>query len=180
MEITSYILSALGLAAMISASLIKGEQIKKTLFFVFCGNFLVATSYLLDSGINGAASCYLGAAQSIINYFFDSKNKPIPKWLNICYALSFIAVNIIVAGGVAGLGLLAIVASLIFVLCIGQKNGKMYRFWTIVNMLLWCTYDVLSKSNAALMMHVSLLVFTVIGMIIHDLKAENKNKDEIL
>ena len=175
MEVLSYILSGAGLVCMILASLVKGEHIKRILVLVSCGNFLTATSYLLDSGINGAASCYLGSVQTIINYFFDSKNKPIPYWLNIIYALSFVAVNIIVAGGISPLGLLAIVASLIFVLCIGQKNGKMYRFWTIVNMLLWCTYDVLSGSYGPLCLHIVLLTFTVIGMIVHDFK--NKKEE---
>lgn len=170
MNILSYILSGVGLICMILASLIKGEKIKKILFLVFCGNFLTATSYLLGSGINGAASCYLGSVQTIINYFFDSKNKPIPYWLNIIYAVSMIAVNVIVAGGISPIGVLAIIASLTFLLCIGQKNGKMYRFWTIVNMLLWCTYDVLAGSYGPLCLHIVLLTITVIGMVIHDLK----------
>ena len=54
MEILSYILSLLGMASMITASLIKGEKMKKTLFFVFCANALIATSYLVGgSGLNG-------------------------------------------------------------------------------------------------------------------------------
>ncbi len=174
MGILAYVLSIIGLILMISASLIKGKQIKKILILAFSGNFLTATSYLIGSGINGAASCYLGSAQTIINYFFDSKNKPIPKWLHLVYAISFVVVNIVVAGGISGLGLLAIVASLTYIVCIGQKSGTMYRFWTIVNMLLWCTYDIISKSYAVLLMHTALLIFTVIGMIIHDTKKENK------
>ena len=38
MQILSFILSLLGLTSMIIASLIKGENMKKILFFVFCGN----------------------------------------------------------------------------------------------------------------------------------------------
>ena len=177
MDILSYVLSGVGLICMIVASLIKGERIKKILFLVFCGNFLTATSYLLGSGINGAASCYLGAVQTIINYFFDSKNKPIPYWLNIIYAVSIIAVNVIAAGGISPIGILAIIASLTFLFCIGQKNGKMYRFWTSVNMILWCTYDVLSGTWGPLCMHAVMLTFTVIGMIVHDFKAR-KEKSE--
>lgn len=170
MEILSYILSLLGLVSMIMASLIKGNNMKKILFFVFCGNILVAVSYLLGgSGINGAASCFLGGIQAIINYFFDSKNKPLPKWLIAVYAVAFIALNLAV-GGFSALGVLAIVASLTFIMCIGQKNGAKYRFWTIVNNILWCLYDVLSKSFGALASHVPLLLFTIAGMIIHDKK----------
>lgn len=176
MEILSYVLSVLGLISMIVASLIKGQNMKKILFFVFCGNILVAVSYLLGgSGINGAASCFIGSAQAIINYFFDSKNKPLPKWLVAIYALAFIGVNLAV-GGFSALGVLAIIASLTFIMCIGQKNGAKYRFWTIVNMVLWCTYDFLSKSYGALTSHVPLLIFTVAGMLIHDRKKKTENQ----
>jgi len=155
---------------MISASLTKGQNMKLILFFVFCGNVLVATSYLIDgSGINGAAACYLGGVQSIINYFFQSKNKPLPKWLIAIYALAIIVLNIAVSG-LSPLGVLVIIASLTFIMCIGQTNGTKYRFWTIVNMVLWCTYDILSKSYSALITHIALLSFTIIGMIVHDRK----------
>lgn len=175
MQILAYVLSFLGLASMIAASLIKGKRMKLILFFVFCGNALVATSYLVGgSGINGAAACYLGAVQTLINYFFDSKGKALPKWLIAIYAVSIIVLNIWVARGISALGILVIVASLTFILCIGQKNGAKYRFWTIVNMLLWCTYDILSRSYSVLASHIPQLLFTVAGMIIHDRKKSQK------
>ena len=171
MQALSYVLSSLGLISMILASLIKGEKMKTILFLVFCGNFLVATSYLAGgSGINGAAACYLGAVQSLINYFFDSKNKPLPKWLVLLYAIAIIVLNIWVAAGITWLGTLVIVASLTFIMCIGQKDGAKYRFWTIVNMILWCLYDILSASFSALVTHIPLLLFTILGMLIHDKK----------
>ncbi len=174
MQILSYVLSILGLVSMISASMVKGKNMKLILFFAFCGNILVATSYLIGgSGINGAASCYLGGVQAIINYFFESKNKPLPKWLIVLYGLAFVALNLAV-GGFSPLVILAIVASLTFVIGIGQKNGAKYRFWTIVNMILWCVYDVISKSYSALTSHIPLLIFTVAGMIIHDKKKADK------
>ena len=176
MQVLSFVFSTLGLISMIVASLVKGKSMKVILALVFCGNFFFATSYLFGGqGINGAASCFVGAAQSIINYFFDSKNKPIPKWLVAVYALAFISVNLIV-GGFSWLGVLAIVASLTFIMCIGQKSGAKYRFWTIVNVVLWCLYDLLSKSFGALTSHIPLLLFTVAGMIIHDRKS-NKGED---
>ena len=170
MQILSFAFSFLGLVSMITASLIKGENMKKILFFVFCGNVLFATSYLVGgSGFNGAASCYLGGVQAIINYFFDSKGKPLPKWLVAIYAMSFVAINIVV-GGFKPLVFLAIVACLTFVMCIGQKNGAKYRFWTIVNNSLWCLYDIISMSYGAVISHILLLVFTISGMIVHDRK----------
>lgn len=155
---------------MIIASLVKGEKMKTTLFFVFCGSVLVGASYLFDgNGINGAAALYLGALQTLINYFYDSKQRDIPKWLIMCYAISIVILNIVVASGVTPLGLLVIVASLTFIFCIGQKSGAGYRFWTIINLLLWCLYDILASAYSALVTHGVMLVFTVVGMIMYDI-----------
>ena len=166
----SYVFTALGTACILSASLIKGRNMKLILFLVFVANASVATGYLLgDNGINGAVSCYIGAAQTIINYFFECKDKPIPKWLVAIYALAFISINLYF-GTNPGHTALVIIASLTFIMSIGQKSGAKYRFWTIVNMVLWCTYDVLSHSYSVLITHIPQLTFTVIGMLIHDIK----------
>ena len=144
------------------------------LTFVFFGNFLVATSYLLDGNNNGAACCYIGAAQALINYFFDKNQKPIPMWLVGIYAIAIVAINVSVMAGI--IDLLAIIASLTFIMCIGQNNGAKYRFWTIVNMVLWIAYDIIKGSYAALFTHVSLLLFTVLGKLIHD---RNRDKQDL-
>lgn len=166
------VLGVLGTVSMISASLIKGRNMKTILFLVFCGNVLAATSYLLgESGINGAASCYLGGVQAIINYFFDSKGKRLPKWLVAVYGLSFVFVNLIVGDYKDPLVYVAIAATLTFVMCIGQSNGAEYRFWTLFNNALWLVYDILSESWEVLAtVHIPLLIFTVAGMIFYDRK----------
>ncbi len=173
------ILSLLCLLLCIIASLVKGKNMKLILFLVFGSNLSIALSYLIGGqGINGAASCFIGAAQAIINYFFDSKGKPLPKWLIGIYMAAFIGVNLVVgmSGGFDPLCLLAIAACLTFVMEIGQENGAKYRFWVICNSVLWCTYDILSKAWPAMFTHICLLVFTVIGMIIHDRKSKNEVK----
>ena len=181
MEIAAFIFSILGLIAMLTSSLIKGRSMKNILILVFLGNAFVAISYLLDgSGLNGAASCLLGATQSIINYFFDKKEKALPRWLVGIYALSFITVNIIVSfdslfTSVKAIVLcaLAICGCLAFIMCIGQKSGAKYRFWTIVNMVMWFIYDLVSGAYSVLATHIVQLLFAVVGMIIHDRKRKD-------
>ena len=91
--------------------------------------------------------------------------------------ISFIAVNIIVSfesmlnsSKAIILCVLAICGSLAFIMCIGQKNGAKYRFWTIVNMVMWCIYDLISGAYSVLATHIVQLSFAVVGMIIHDRK----------
>ena len=169
----SMALSLGGLISMILASTVKTKSMKVILALVFAGNFLVATSYLIDGNNNGAACCYIGAAQALINYFFDKNNKSIPKWLVVIYAAVIVGINLAVLTEI--LDLLAIIASLTFILCIGQSNGAKYRFWTIVNMVLWITYDIIKGSYAALFTHVSLLIFTILGKLIHDRKRDKED-----
>ena len=192
METLAFIFSTLGLIAMLTSSLLKGKNMKKILILVFLGNAFVAVSYLLGgSGLNGAASCILGALFSIVNYFFDAKEKPVPKWLAAIYGLSFVAVNIIVSfNSIATFGdtvsvdykalvlcVLAIFGTLAFVLCIGQKNGAKYRFWTVMNMIMWCIYDLISGNIQVLITHIIQLSVAVVGMIIHDRKNNTKTSE---
>ncbi len=181
-EILAYGFSLLGLASMITASLIKGKNMKTILVFVFGGNFFVAISYLLDgSGLNGAASCILGCIVTLINYVFQSKNKPIPNWLAAIYGIGFIMVNLVVSKGFSWLGLLAIVACLMFVMCINQKNGAKYRIWTIANMSLWVIYDIISGAYSVLPSHIPQLIFPIVGLFVHDIRKKKKaeEKEEI-
>ena len=192
METLALIFSTLGLIAMLTSSLLKGKNMKKILILVFLGNAFVAVSYLLGgSGLNGAASCILGALFSIVNYFFDAKEKPVPKWLAAIYGLSFVAVNIIVSfNSIVTFGdtvsvdykalvlcVLAIFGTLAFVLCIGQKNGAKYRFWTVMNMIMWCIYDLISGNIQVLITHIIQLSVAVVGMIIHDRKNSAKTSE---
>ena len=173
----SIILSVLGLGISIAAVLIKGENIKQNLFLVFTGNVLIGTSYLFaDSGINGAVSCYVGAGQTFINYFYNEKSKKIPIWLITIYVIIFIFMNITVLE--SAIGILALLASLCFVGCISAKNGKEYRLWQIINSSLWISYDVLSKSYGPLITHGILFGFTIIGMLINDFSLKKSNLEK--
>ena len=192
METLAFIFSTLGLIAMLTSSLLKGKNMKKILILVFLGNAFVAVSYLLGgSGFTGAASCILGSLFSIINYFFDAKEKPVPKWLAAIYGLSFVAVNIIVSfNSIVTFGdtvsvdykalvlcVLAIFGTLAFVMCIGKKNGAKYRFWTVMNMIMWCIYDLISGNIQVLITHIIQLSVAVVGMIIHDRNNKVKTSD---
>ncbi len=175
MQTVAYVLSLLGLVCCITSMLIKGNKIWFNLLFVFLGNLLVAISYLLEgNGINGSASCFIGAVQSIVSFAYQRKQLPLPKWMPAIYAAAFTGINLYL-GGFNFFCLLAIVASLSFVMCVIQNNGAKYRFWAVVNGCLWALYDLLTKSYSALFTHVVLLGFTIVGVLMHDVK-RNKNK----
>ena len=171
MDILAFILSTLGTISICLPSFIKGKDMKLILLFVFSANVLVATSYLLTGAYNGAVSCFIGGAQTIINFFYDRKNKPLPVWLICIYAAAFIVMNLLVFAQWADL--VAMIASLSFILCIGQKNGAKYRLCTALNSSLWITYDLISASYGPLVTHSILLGSVIFGILVHDLKKKS-------
>ena len=120
------VMSTLGTVAFIVATVLKGEEIKKNLFFVITGSVLVGTSYLFTpTGINGAVSSYIGGVQAFINYFYNVKKKKIPVWLILFYVMLFVCMNLAVIN--SPIGILALCASLCFVGIISSKDGKGFR-----------------------------------------------------
>ena len=168
MEILAIVLSVLGTVCICITPLIKGTNIKGILLLLFMANVLIAASYFLTGAYNGAVSCGVGALQTIINYFFERKNKPIPAWLIAVYAAVFIAVNLLVFAHLTDI--IALVATMVFIGSICQKNGKRYRLWTLVNTLLWATYDLVTLSFGPLSTHTVQLCSLLLGMVMHDRK----------
>lgn len=168
MEILAIVLSTLGTICICITPLLKGRDMKLILLLVFLTNVFLAVSYILSGAFNGAVSCAVGAAQSIINYFFQRKGKPIPRWLIGIYGAAFLVVNLLVLSKLADV--LAILAAMAFVLEISQKNGKLFRMWKAVNAVLWILYDLVTLSFGPLSTHAIQLGSTVAGMILHDKK----------
>ena len=121
------------------------------LLLVFLANALVATSYFLTGANGGAAICCVGAIQTIINFNFERKNKPLPTWLIAVYAAMFIVANLLVFSNIYDI--IALVAALLFVMGISSKSGKQYRLWSLANVALWIGYDLLTLSFGPLVTH---------------------------
>ena len=171
MEILSYALSVLGLGCLLLASVTKGERMRRILFLIFMANILIPLSYIIGGeGINAAASGFVGSVMAIVNYFFQSKKKPIPKWLLLIYMLIFVVLNIAISGGISLPCVLVILGALTFVMCIAQGSGIPYRLWSIANSVIYCVYDVVIGSYNALITHGALLLFAIGGLLFVDFR----------
>lgn len=167
----AYVLSLVGMATILSASLIKGNNMKLILALVCCGNVLIGVSYLFEGqGINGAAASFFGSIISVVNFFFDAKNKLIPKWLIGIYLILGVVLNLWVAGGVSLPSVIIIATFVAFLMSIIQNTGAKYRIWTIVNLVLWCFYDGVTASYSVLITHGVQLGITLIGILLYDRK----------
>lgn len=170
MEILALILSVAGFIGAILPNLLKGRNMKLILFFLICANLFYALSYLAaGKGINGSAANFLGAVISGLNFIFESKGNPVPKWLVGIYFAVAIALQLLVAP-ISYETAIILGAVMAFLMCVLQPNGKLYRVWALLNISLWVVYDIVTKSYSQLLVH-GLSVFTIfIGMIIHDRK----------
>jgi len=169
MELLAFILSTLATVCISIPSFLKGKNMKLILLLVCATNALMASSYILTGAYNGAVSSGIGAVQTIINYFFyERKSKPIPRWLIGIYAGAFLVVNLLVFSQLADI--LALVATMAFILSICQPNGKLYRTWTCVNASSWVIYDIATRSYGPVLTHSILFITTVAGMLLHDRK----------
>ena len=166
MKILAFALSVIGTVCICGCSLIKGKDMRLILFLAFLSNVFVGASYILTGAWNGALSCGVGAAQSIINYFFERKQKPLPVWLVALYALSFTAVNVIAFARFTDI--FAILACYAYILGISQKSGKKFRVWSLTNAGLWLVYDLVSHSYGPVFTHVCQSSIAIFGMLMHD------------
>ena len=174
MKTLAVIANLIATSLAIIASLSKGNKMKHILALVMFSNLLVVVGYILSgTGINGAISGILACTQTLINYFFEAKGKPVPKALIAVYILSFIVVNLVV-GGISFYTFIAILACIAFIASILQKNGKNYRICAIANTVLWVAYDLLTRTYSAIITHGTLLCVSLIGFLVHDIKKQKK------
>lgn len=171
MKILAFVLSTLGTISICIPPLLKGKNMKQILLLVFLANVFIGASYAIAGAFNGAATCAVGAMQTIINYFFERKEKPIPKWLIAIYALSFTAANLLVFSQITDI--IALLAAIMFVMGISVKDGKRYRLCALINTVLWVIYDFVTLSFGPLSTHSIQLATIIFGMVVHDRKNDH-------
>jgi len=170
MQTLAFILSILGTVCTCVPALLKGKNMTLILLLVFLSNALVAASYFLTGATSGAAICCVGALQSIINFIFERKNKALPVWLIVVYGAMFVVIDLLVYTQI--FDIITLVAALMFVMGISAKSGKRFRMWTLLNVLLWITYDLFTRSYGPLMTHGIQLATVLFGILVHDRKEQ--------
>ncbi len=163
------IVSIFSTVCLVSTSYIK--DVKKILILLATANIAIALSYLFKGNYNGAVSCAIGAATAIVSGIYDMKGKDIPLFVSVLYGVVFTVANLCAWEDWLKTGIV-IVASLMFAVSTVQKSGKMYRIWTTGNIVLWISYDIISKAGGPLVSHLINFVFMMSGMIIDVVRAK--------
>ena len=162
-------ISILSTACIVSTSYIK--NVKTILVLLAAANLAIAISYFFTGNYNGAVSCTIGAGTAIVSGIYDMKGRDIPLFVSILYGVVFTVANLFAWEDWLPTGIV-IVASLMFAISTIQKTGKMYRVWTIGNILLWITYDIVKGSGGTLVSHLITFTFMISGMVIDIFRAK--------
>ena len=144
------------------------KKMSTVLIFNLVINGLVGVNYLLTESYSGLLICVAAIVCLVINYFFTSRGRDIPVYIVVLEGVLFLGANLAVFA--YWYDILAIIASLLFVLLIAQKTTKYYRVVHIANSLVWLPYDFLSGSYANLFTHSVLTIAIFVSMIINDRK----------
>lgn len=142
------------------------KNMKTVLIFNFLVNAMVGFNYLFSSSYSGALICASAILCLGINFYFTSRELPIPRWVIVVEAVIFLAANLVTFAYLYDV--LALIASLLFVLYIAQTTTKYYRLLYIANSLIWIPYDFFAKSYGNLFTHVVLAIAIFISILVRD------------
>jgi hypothetical protein len=147
------------------------KNMKTVLVFNFLVNAMVGVNYLLSQSYSGALICGVAILCLGINYYFTSREQKIPRWAVAVEAVIFLAANLLTFAYLYDV--LALIASLLFVLYIAQTSTKYYRLIYIANSLIWIPYDFFAKSYGNLFTHVVLAIAILVSILVRDRKKPN-------
>lgn len=173
METISYLISLVATIMGLIEPFFK--KMRTVLIFNLIGNLLVGTSYLMVDRLSGFSICMVAALGLIINYGFLAKGKVIPKSVVVIQVIAFLAVNLITFKELYDL--LALLASMLFVLSIAQESTKYYRLLYVSNSMVWIAYDILAGAYGNLFTHVVLFIAISVAIFARDVQRQKKRNN---
>jgi len=135
-------------------------------------NWVYAINYFLLGAYSGAILDFVAGIQIFINSSLESKGKKIPGWLIAIYFGITIFLGSLVFS--SAIDIMPIICSIICVIIIILKKESSIRKFTLINMILWLTYDIIVKSYVAAISDFAILISTIIGIFRFDIKKRRK------
>jgi hypothetical protein len=140
-------------------------QFKNMKYVLICqllSNAILGTQLVLEGQASTCGVVAVALVQTIISYILGAKKKAFPVWLTCVFIVIFTVVSIITYKSV--FDILTCLAVWFFAIGIVQKRSSICRIYSLVNSILWLTYDIFCAPSAVLT-HAVIIVFIVVGMI---------------
>ncbi|MCQ2426991.1 MAG: YgjV family protein [Clostridia bacterium] len=174
----TYIISQIfGVLTTVNA-LISSQQKKMNVILligIFTNLFAAASNCLLGA-YSGTGVCLVAIAQTVVSYFCDRKNKPVPLWATALFIIGYLGITALTFRG--PLDILPGVAAMLYAAAVLQKNPFVYRILMVLNPLCWIFYNILPGiPNISLIITFILeLSFMVAGIIRIDIIGRLREK----
>ncbi len=129
-----------------------------------------AVNFILLAGYSGAIICIFAIIQTVINNFFERKEEKVPKYVVGIYIIISIICGLITYKKL--IDILSVICSILYTMSILQSKEKNIRKLSLINILLWIVYDIISKAYTAAISDISMTISTLIGMYRYDYRKE--------
>ena len=158
-----------GILVIVSNVLSMQMKQKRHMIIMFMlANLFSTFNFILLHSYSGAFICFLSIIQIFINYFFERKQREIPKILIGTYIIISIICGLITFKNC--IDILPIMSSILYTLSIVQKEEKNIRKIVLLNSVLWTIYEFTTMAYTAGMSDAFMAVSTIIGMYRFDYK----------
>lgn len=156
----------------INIAIAQMKDVKYVLLGEVIGNLLLGLSYTMLGGLSGGWVCLVAAVQTIILFFTNNKDisSKAKNVLLIVFAAIYVIGTVVVYQGWGDI--ISCACAIVYVLAIMQTDTAKYRKYKVLNSFLWTIYDIKIAAFASLLMHGSILISLVVGMIRLDRKQE--------
>ena len=160
---------------IVSIAAITSMQLKNIKHIMVCRlvcNGVGALSYILVGGLSGCGIYLVAVAQSVVYYFFRSKDKKAPLWI----ALIFICLYPLCSATTYKnpVDLISAMAALTCALSLIQEKPSRYRIFMLLNGIIWMIYDINVGAYTMIISHVATALSAGIGIIRLDIKLKGK------
>ena len=166
----SYI--SLGLAVAI----VYMKDIKKILVGEIAINISVAVSFLLKEGYSAAGMNCVAVLYTVIAFIYSKRDEKIPLWQLLSFGTVFVGWGAVTFSDWRDL--LPIACSVLFILAVMQKEPARYRFFKVLNSLIYVIYDVAILLYSMVPTHAFLVVMGVAAIIQLDILPKRKKIKE--
>lgn len=155
----------LGLLVMV-ISLFQKNKDKMLGYVVFNGIFF-GIEYLLLGAFSGMFSNFFGIFRTYV-----SKEKEKHRNLNKLYVLLFFIIGYTIIGFISFDGkiisLLPIIAEIIYVITLWQKDVGRIRIGTLLMVILWLIYDIFVKAYPSMITDLIVMSSTIVAIVMKD------------
>lgn len=164
-----------GILVIIANVLSMQMKNKKQIIFMFIlANLFSAINFILLQSYSGAIICSFAIIQTFINKFFEKKENNVPKAIILLYIIISIILGTITFNSF--IDILPIICSILYTITIIQDQEKNIRIISLINILLWIIYDIVSQAYTAAISDSLMTISTLVGMYRLDYKKDKSVK----